>query len=633
MQTIYKAIVILTAMLLMNACKTVEEPRVANYYNPVFDQTKKTKIGTPIFTSSLDTVVALRSNFRDTVVYYYDTITMYETFYLEEGELAIPLEIINEKIPTYDTFLVASGYVFTKEFVDVLFPILPDSLLQKMFIKQETMLVDTLTLVKEELDSIAQKNIESNDISNRKPKKRKQFIPLFLMSKEQRKVARSRKIIDQKFEAVEEAKLMEAETVLDSIQSIEEREKEIADSIFTAQQDSVRLLKANLEVKEFYSKADILKDTLRDLLDAETIIDELISEVPWTFGDSIPFITDCPDYYLDSSIVVSFDTIYEKVFDPDKVVPQLALGVLNNENMDTILDTHTMYFYDEITYWIFHKGEEDLNIDMVKVQGGEFKMGADFNNEDEGPAYHVRMGNYLISKNEVTNDQFCNFLNDVKCDETGRFDGTQLIDIYNPFTKLKYDKISKTYLVVEGYEDYPVVNVTWYGANYFCKFYGEKIPRRGWNTWSGRLPSEAEWEYAARGGVYAQKIYSGTDKKNYEYRNRYAGADYMNQIGWFVDNSRGQIWTGGRKKPNELGINDMCGNVWEWCFDLYRIDFYGRNANASNPINSGNGSIRVNRGGSWSSDAMYCRVTNRNYLDAFGQNPYLGFRYWRPWRK
>jgi formylglycine-generating enzyme required for sulfatase activity len=116
--------------------------------------------------------------------------------------------------------------------------------------------------------------------------------------------------------------------------------------------------------------------------------------------------------------------------------------------------------------------------------------------------------------------------------------------------------------VLTGYEDYPVVNVTWQGAQIFCSIL------------NGKQPSEAEWEFAARGGVYAIRSYTGINKDDFEYEYRFAGGNVMTERGWFVDNSYGRTHKVGMLKPNQLGIFDMCGNVWEWCYDKYNKDFY-----------------------------------------------------------
>lgn len=126
-----------------------------------------------------------------------------------------------------------------------------------------------------------------------------------------------------------------------------------------------------------------------------------------------------------------------------------------------------------------------------------------------------------------------------------------------------------------------------------------------------RMPTEAEWEYAARGG---QK------SKGY----KYAGSNDLNEVANFADNSNGNTQPVASKKPNELGIYDMSGNVWEWCSDWYSE--YSDKA-LVNPTGPANGTERCLRGGSWYSISRYCRVTNRHYND-----PEVRYDYYRGMR-
>ncbi len=113
-----------------------------------------------------------------------------------------------------------------------------------------------------------------------------------------------------------------------------------------------------------------------------------------------------------------------------------------------------------------------------------------------------------------------------------------------------------------------------------------------------RLPTDAEWEFAARGG-----------KKSKGYT--YAGSNDLDQVGWHNNNAGGQTQACGSKKPNELGLYDMSGNVWEWCSDWYDASYYS-NSPSTNPQGPSEGSVHVLRGGSWSYLPDDCRVANRN---------------------
>ena len=153
-------------------------------------------------------------------------------------------------------------------------------------------------------------------------------------------------------------------------------------------------------------------------------------------------------------------------------------------------------------------------------------------------------------------------------------------------------------------DDLPVENVSWDDAQEFIT----KL-----NSLTGkayRLPTEAEWEFAARGGVQS---------KGY----LYAGSNDLKTVGWYWKNSGGQTHPIGTKKPNELGLYDMSGNVWEWCNDWYGD--YPTEPQV-NPTGLDSGTYRVHRGGSWYSTAQYCRSAYRNYWLPDHRDFFNGFR-------
>jgi formylglycine-generating enzyme required for sulfatase activity len=127
-----------------------------------------------------------------------------------------------------------------------------------------------------------------------------------------------------------------------------------------------------------------------------------------------------------------------------------------------------------------------------------------------------------------------------------------------------------------------------------------------------RLPTEAEWEYAARGGSRSRG-------------HKYSGSDNLGSVGWYYSNSDKKTHPVGKKTANELGLYDMSGNVWEWCSDWYDKDYYSSSP-VRNPKGPGGGSGRVRRGGCWSYDARYCRVSSRNYNSPDDRYGNLGFR-------
>ena len=210
------------------------------------------------------------------------------------------------------------------------------------------------------------------------------------------------------------------------------------------------------------------------------------------------------------------------------------------------------------------------DIEMVFVKGGTFTMGATSEQGGdaesyEKPTHSVTVSDFYIGKYEVTQAQW----RKVMGSNPSYFTGDNL----------------------------PVERVSWNDIQEFIS----KLNQMTGNTY--RLPTEAEWEYAARGG-------------NQSGGYKYSGSNRLGDVAWYDSNSGSKTHPVGSKAPNELGIYDMSGNVWEWCQDWYGS--YSSNAQ-TNPEGAYSGSSRVLRGGSWYSFARLCRVSNRNY-----HNPYYG---------
>ena len=218
-----------------------------------------------------------------------------------------------------------------------------------------------------------------------------------------------------------------------------------------------------------------------------------------------------------------------------------------------------------------------ISIDMVRVEAGTFTMGATSEMEDpydwEKPTHQVTLTNdYYIGKYEVTQALW----KAVMGNNPSNFKGDNL----------------------------PVEKVSWDD----CQEFINKLNRITGKTF--RLPTEAEWEYAARGG-----------KKSRGYQ--YSGSNNISDVAWYSDNSGNMTNDVGSKQANELGIYDMTGNVWEWCQDRYgRYDSFSQ----VNPTGANSGSDRVYRGGSWSYTARYCRSSFRLRITSGYRRSFLGFR-------
>jgi len=242
-----------------------------------------------------------------------------------------------------------------------------------------------------------------------------------------------------------------------------------------------------------------------------------------------------------------------------------------------------------------NKQSKPLQIEKVLVEGGEFMMGDPLNFGDQ-PVHKVKVSSFEISKYEVTNYQFAEFMNAKKVNFRATLNDKSLVLAFGPFTKLEY--VNEKWQAKKGYDNYPVINLTWYGGTEFCKWIG------------GRLPTEAEWEFAAKGGVKSQ---------NY----LYAGSNDITEVAWFGYNSIYHPNEVGQLKPNELGIYDMSGNVGEWCSDWYETYQNGYQINPKGPEK---GEMHIFRGGSYHEVESSCRNTHRScYIPEIGFN-FVGFR-------
>jgi len=196
-----------------------------------------------------------------------------------------------------------------------------------------------------------------------------------------------------------------------------------------------------------------------------------------------------------------------------------------------------------------------FSIEVVSVTGGTFSMGATGEQpadalSNEKPIHQVQVSSFQIGKYEVTNAQYAIFLNSRGTSAGGYCtteNGSQAVVKANE-RGLKYNTDSTKWMVAKEFENLPVVNVTWAGASEFCRWAG------------GRLPTEAEWEYAARGG-------SMSAQPNYIY----SGSNDPDAVAWFKlsGGESSPVKMGGTKVPNELGVFDMSGNVGEWVSDWY----------------------------------------------------------------
>lgn len=227
--------------------------------------------------------------------------------------------------------------------------------------------------------------------------------------------------------------------------------------------------------------------------------------------------------------------------------------------------------------------------ELAFVEGGTFQMGTPSRGDGDEILHTVTLSSFKISKYEITNAQYAEFLTAKGNQrESGAiwYQGKDIVKEGNSFVARK------------GRENYPVIFVTWHGAKAYAEWVG------------GSLPTEAQWEYAARGGKQS---------KGYTW----SGSNNINEVAWYVGNSGGRLHEVGTKKPNELGIYDMSGNAWEWTADLYGS--YST-APQTDPTGATKGYNRVRRGASAFCTPNTNRSTNRSNRAPNGIRHNLGFR-------
>lgn len=234
-----------------------------------------------------------------------------------------------------------------------------------------------------------------------------------------------------------------------------------------------------------------------------------------------------------------------------------------------------------------------LSMDFIFVKGGTFLMGQDNPDllctgctKDETPAHTVELNDFYIGETEVTQAQWRKVM------------GSLPLNLYNV-----------------GCDECPVDRVSWERVQLFIKTLNEKTGKKF------RLPTEAEWEYAAKGGAKS---------KGY----LFSGGNDLDKVGWYYGNfekgkSFGEEKTSHpvkSKSPNELGLYDMSGNVAEWCEDAYHEQYYEKSPPQNPVCKSGQQDFVSSRGGSWLSDIVGCRSVNRDWDSKSSGNGDDGFR-------
>ena len=206
---------------------------------------------------------------------------------------------------------------------------------------------------------------------------------------------------------------------------------------------------------------------------------------------------------------------------------------------------------------------------MVYVDGGQFTRTGIDSKKKEKTEHSIVLGSFLMDETEVTQREYRHVMGKYASDYTGCM-------------------------------ECPVENVSWFDATAYARKIGK------------RLPTEAEWEYAAKGGA--------SEKTDFQF----SGSNKISDVAWYLSNTESKQPVG-IKKPNAIGLYDMSGNVWEWCSDWYHDDYF-QIAESKNPQGPDYGTEKVVRGGSWFSNETFCNVSRRYKLKPDYRDTNFGFR-------
>lgn len=255
---------------------------------------------------------------------------------------------------------------------------------------------------------------------------------------------------------------------------------------------------------------------------------------------------------------------------------------------------------------------------LTPIKSGVFTM-IDASQKNLNAHLDIKVNDFSIAKKQVTVEEYVHFVEQAGYDypswheKSGYYEKGYLSNIGTSFS----------------HENCPIVGISWYDAIEFCNWLSvksglQKVYTHEKGQWvfnrtanGYRLPSEAEWEYSARGGHVGRNFI-------------FSGSNDIKDVGWYKNNSLNQLHSTGSKQSNELGLYDMSGNSWEWCWDRYSqlqaSNWLNVKKILENPIGPNEGNDRVIRGGAWSSQMDQCKVNFRNYIDPKTKSLEIGLR-------
>lgn len=270
---------------------------------------------------------------------------------------------------------------------------------------------------------------------------------------------------------------------------------------------------------------------------------------------------------------------------------------------------------------------------MLRVKGDLFQMGDPAGDADEKPPHQVLIGDFMLAATETTCREFETFVRSTGyVSDAERGEGSYIWDSLGwhirPGVHWRHDALGN---LPPSRDEYPVLHVSWNDAAQYCNWLSRQqgliqvydFQKDTVQIISGangyRLPTEAEWEFAAAAGMPLRS-------------SLYSGADALGTVAWYEGNTTKGPQKVGQKSPNALGFYDMSGNVWEWCHDWYDKHYY-KQSPQDNPPGPGSGKERSLRGGSWNNNPKHCRIANRTSRYPDFRDGSIGFRVLRPVRQ
>lgn len=293
---------------------------------------------------------------------------------------------------------------------------------------------------------------------------------------------------------------------------------------------------------------------------------------------------------------IEFATLDDSVQESDAIQTGVFQMRITGLQSDTVYYVRFFASNDQGTFFSYPVRVKTSKIydDLTFAEAGTYFMGNAGGAIDQMPVHKVELErNFYVSTKEVTNAAYCEFLNKKKINANGTNDSELWVEMASAYVLIDHN--GSAFVPKAGAENKPAIGITWHGALAYCQSRG------------GYLPTEAEWEFIAKGGIAFSNF-------------KYAGSDNAEEVGWFTVP---ELHVGGAKKMNATNVYDMSGNVAEWCSDWYSDKAY-ENSVGKSPEGPKTGKAKVIRGGSYNQSPV--TVTDRNSMEPGKASPYVGFR-------